>query len=102
MTTQLSVAVVGAGYWGPNLARNFSASRDWRLAAICDLDGGKAAALAEKVGHVDVHTDLAELLERDDIDAVAVATPARTHHAVVLAALRPRTKCLCGKPSLRR
>ena len=98
MTTQLSVAVVGAGYWGPNLARNFSASRDWRLAAICDLDGGKAAALAEKVGHVDVHTDLAELLERDDIDAVAVATPARTHHAVVLAALRAGKHVVVEKP----
>jgi len=98
MTTQLSVAVVGAGYWGPNLARNFSASRDWRLAAICDLDGAKAAALAEKVGHVDVHTDLAELLERDDIDAIAVATPARTHHAVVLAALRAGKHVVVEKP----
>jgi predicted dehydrogenase len=98
MTTQLSVAVVGAGYWGPNLARNFSASRDWRLAAICDLDGAKAAALAEKVGHVDVHTDLAELLARDDIDAVAVATPARTHHAVVLAALRAGKHVVVEKP----
>ena len=98
MTTQLSVAVVGAGYWGPNLARNFSASRDWRLAAICDLDGAKATALAEKVGHVDVHTDLAEMLERDDIDAVAVATPARSHHTVVLAALRAGKHVVVEKP----
>ena len=98
MTDQLTVAVVGAGYWGPNLARNFSASADWRLVAICDLDEAKATALAEKVGHVDVHTDLAELLARDDIDAIAVATPARTHHAVVLAGLRAGKHVVVEKP----
>jgi predicted dehydrogenase len=98
MTAKLRVAVVGAGYWGPNLARNFSASADWQLVAVCDLDGARAAALAARVGHVDVHTDLAELLARDDVDAIAVATPARTHHAVVLAALRAGKHVVVEKP----
>jgi predicted dehydrogenase len=98
MTKNLTVAVVGAGYWGPNLARNFSSSPDWTLAAICDLDRAKAEALAARVGHVDVHDDLAELLARDDIDAIAVATPARTHHAVVLAALRAGKHVVVEKP----
>ena len=56
--TQLRVALVGAGYWGPNLARNFSSSSEWTLAAICDLDESRATALAAKVGHVAVFTDL--------------------------------------------
>jgi len=98
MTTPLTVAVVGAGYWGPNLARNFSASSDWHLAAICDLDIDRATALAAKVGHVDVHASLDELLARDDIDAIAVATPARTHHAVVLAGLRAGKHVVVEKP----
>ncbi|MCU1425291.1 MAG: oxidoreductase [Microbacteriaceae bacterium] len=98
MTNTLSVAVIGAGYWGPNLARNFSASPDWNLAAICDLDETRATALAAKVGHVDVHTDLPELLARDDIDAVAIATPARTHHGVVLAALMAGKHVVVEKP----
>jgi len=98
MEQPLTVAVVGAGYWGPNLARNFSASSDWHLAAICDLDADRANALAAKVGHVDVHTSLDELLARDDIDAIAVATPARTHHAVVLAGLRAGKHVLVEKP----
>jgi predicted dehydrogenase len=98
MTEQLTVAVVGAGYWGPNLARNFSSSPHWRLAAICDIDRAKATALAARVGHVDVHDDLAELLARDDIDAIAVATPARTHHAVVLAALKAGKHVVVEKP----
>ena len=98
MNAKLRVAVVGAGYWGPNLARNFSTSPDWSLVAICDLDRDRAQSLADRVGRVDVHTDLDELLARDDIDAVAVATPARTHHPVVLAALRSGKHVLVEKP----
>ena len=98
MDAKLRVAVIGAGYWGPNLARNFSTSPDWDLAAICDLDLERATALANRVGRVDVHTSLDELLARDDLDAVAVATPARTHHAVVLAALRAGKHVVVEKP----
>lgn len=98
MDAKPRVAVIGAGYWGPNLARNFSTSPDWDLAAICDLDLERATALADRVGRVDVHTSLDELLARDDIDAVAVATPARTHHAVVLAALRAGKHVVVEKP----
>ena len=98
MNAKLRVAVVGAGYWGPNLARNFSTSQDWSLEAICDLDRDRAQSLADRVGRVDVHTDLDELLARDDIDAVAVATPARTHHPVVIAALRAGKHVLVEKP----
>ena len=96
--TQLRVALVGAGYWGPNLARNFSSSSEWTLAAICDLDESRATALAAKVGHVAVFTDLETVLARDDIDAIAVATPARTHHAVVMAALRAGKHVVVEKP----
>ena len=85
MAEKLRIAVVGAGYWGPNLARNFSTSADWELVAICDLDRERADGLATRVGRVEVYTDLAELLARDDLDAIAIATPARTHHPIVLA-----------------
>jgi predicted dehydrogenase len=98
MAEKLRIAVVGAGYWGPNLARNFRGSPDWELVAICDLDRARAEALAEKVGGVRVVTDLAELLESDEIDAVAVATPARTHHAVAKAALAAGKHVMVEKP----
>ena len=98
MTAKLRIAVVGAGYWGPNLARNFSASSDWELVAICDLDRARADALSAVVGGVAVYTDLDQLLARDDLDAVAVATPARTHNGVVLAALRAGKHVLVEKP----
>src|SRR5690606_28847020 len=47
----LRVAVIGAGYWGPNLARNFAMSTDWELVAICDMDLDRAEALARKTGN---------------------------------------------------
>ncbi len=98
MTTQLRIAVVGAGYWGPNLARNFRNSPEWDLVAICDLDGERASRLADQVGGVRVVTDLDELLRSDDIDAVAIATPARTHHAIALAALAAGKHVMVEKP----
>ena len=98
MTTTLTIAVVGAGYWGPNLARNFDASADWDLVGICDLDRDRAQGLADKIGGVPVYTDLDELLARDDLDAIAVATPARTHNGVVLAALKAGKHVLVEKP----
>ena len=62
MDERLRIAVVGAGYWGPNLARNFSSSPDWELVAICDLDRDRAQKLADRVGRIDVETDLDTLL----------------------------------------
>jgi predicted dehydrogenase len=98
MNTPLRIAVIGAGYWGPNLARNFAASPEWDLAAICDLDRDRAEGLAARVGGVDVHTDLDELLQRDDVDAVAIATPARTHHGIALRALAAGKHVMVEKP----
>ena len=48
MTPKLRIAVVGAGYWGPNLARNLKASPDWELVAICDLDVERGLRLDRK------------------------------------------------------
>jgi predicted dehydrogenase len=98
MESQLRIAVIGAGYWGPNLARNFSASPDWQLVAICDLDRERAEGLAARVGGVDVHTDVDELLRRDDLDAVAIATPARTHHGLAIKALAAGKHVMVEKP----
>jgi predicted dehydrogenase len=98
VSNSLRIAVVGAGYWGPNLARNFRASPDWELSAICDLDRARAEKLADSLGGVPVVTDLIELLADPELDGVAIATPARTHHPVVLAALRAGKHVVVEKP----
>jgi predicted dehydrogenase len=94
----LRVAVVGAGYWGPNLVRNFRGSPDWDLVAVCDLDEARARRVIGDRSTVDVESSLEALLARPDIDAVAVATPARTHSAIALAALEAGKHVLVEKP----
>ncbi len=91
------VAVVGAGYWGPNLVRNFKASPEWELVAVCDLDADRARAVAGDP-RVDVETDVDRLLARDDVDAVAIATPANSHRRLALAALESGRHVLVEKP----
>jgi len=98
MTDQLRAAVIGAGYWGPNLARNFRSSPDWDLVAVCDLDENRARRVVGPRSTVEVMTSVADLLARDDIDAVAVATPARTHAPLVTAALRAGKHVVVEKP----
>lgn len=94
----LKAAVIGAGYWGPNLARNFAGSPDWQLTAICDQDGQRAQALADRTGGPAVATSLEELLAGHDVDAVAIATPARTHHGLAMQALAAGKHVLVEKP----
>jgi predicted dehydrogenase len=94
----LGVAVVGAGYWGPNLVRNFRNSTAWNLVAVCDLDTERAREVVGAQSDVDVTDDLAALLARDDVAAVAIATPARTHRALAEQALRAGKHVLVEKP----
>jgi predicted dehydrogenase len=94
----LRVGVVGAGYWGPNLVRNFRGSPDWDLVAVCDLDEARARKVVGDRSTVEVETSLDHLLARSDIDAVAVATPARTHRPIALAALEAGKHVLVEKP----
>lgn len=98
MTKKMRAVVVGAGYWGPNLARNFRASGDWELAGICDLDVVRAQHVADSIGGVPVTGSLADVLADPTVDAIAIATPARTHHPIVLQALDAGKHVMVEKP----
>jgi predicted dehydrogenase len=93
-----TIAVIGAGYWGPNLVRNFRASADWDLVAVCDLDEERARRVVGSRSTVEVETSVARLLARPDLDAVAIATPARTHAPLALAAFEAGKHVLVEKP----
>lgn len=95
----LGVAVVGAGYWGPNLARNFSTNDAWNLTWVCDLDRDRARSVAGQ--GVGVSSDLDEVLEDPNVHAVAIATPARTHHHIALQAIEAGKHVLVEKPLAR-
>jgi len=93
----LRIGLIGFGYWGPNLARNFHAIPGCDLAAICDANPerlAKARALYQGAQFVqDVET-----LLTSDIDAVAIATPARSHYPLTKAALHAGKHVFVEKP----
>lgn len=70
---KLGVAVVGAGFWGRNHARNLKEINETKLIAVCDRDQAKAKSVAELFG-VDAYADSAQMLKRKDIEAVTVCT----------------------------
>ena len=94
----IRVAVVGAGYWGPNLIRNFMACSGTQLLAVCDRDEKRLAKVLAGLPGVEPVRDFDELLARSDIDAVAIATPVNTHAPMGLAALRAGKHVLVEKP----
>lgn len=94
----MGCAVVGAGYWGPNLVRNFSASEDWDLRLVCDLDAERAQRVVGRHSTVRVTSSLDEVLADPEVVAVAVATPASTHAEVAVACLEAGRHVLIEKP----
>jgi predicted dehydrogenase len=75
-----------------------SKMRGAQLVALCDNDGAKARALADRFGVPDAFTDIEEILEYDELDAVVVATPNHLHEAHVLSALAAKVHVLCERP----
>ncbi len=94
----IRIAVIGAGYWGPNLIRNFTACPETTLVAVCDKDPARLARVLAAYPGVDAVDNSETLLARDDVDAVAIATPVGTHAPLALAALRAGKHVLVEKP----
>jgi predicted dehydrogenase len=90
------VGVVGLGYWGPNLARNFDELG--ALGALCDLDAGLRERFAARHPNARAYADYDELLADDSIDGVVIATPVPTHYALAKQALEAGKHALVEKP----
>lgn len=90
------IAVVGCGYWGKNLVRNFHALGALRL--VVDATPAGRATAATLAPGVEISDDFETLLSRTDIDAVVLATPAATHHALGLRVLEAGKDLFVEKP----
>jgi predicted dehydrogenase len=88
--------VVGLGYWGPNLARNFDELG--ALGALCDRDEGLRARFAKRYPNAKVYADLAEMLADDSLEGVVIATPVPTHYPLARDALAAGKHVLVEKP----
>jgi predicted dehydrogenase len=98
MPGEMSVAVVGAGYWGPNLIRTFAGMPGWRLAWICDRDPRRLAAMLERYPGIRGTTMLEDVLGDATLQVVAIATPAATHYALARQCLLAGKHVLVEKP----
>jgi predicted dehydrogenase len=94
----IKVGVLGYGYWGPNLVRNFSETEGARVVAVADLDSKKLELVQRRYPKVKTTTHFQELLQDPDVDAVALATPVSTHFELGMAALRAGKHLWVEKP----
>jgi predicted dehydrogenase len=92
------VAVVGAGYWGPNFIRVIEELGDSELVAVCDKDPAKLEKVTNQYPLINVTEDFEKLIGRDDLDAVIVATGSEAHHPVAKACLERDKHVLVEKP----
>jgi predicted dehydrogenase len=98
MKTRFNVGVVGCGYWGPNLIRNFNSLADCRLLAVCDLDIKRLNHLKTLYPQVELDTDFQAFLARPDLHAVVIATSAHTHYAMAKKSLLAGKHVFIEKP----
>ncbi len=94
----IRIGVVGYGYWGPNLVRNFAETPGAEVAAVADLDATKLAIVKRRFPVVHTTTNYHELLSDQSIDAVAIATPVNTHYELAMAALKAGKHVWVEKP----
>ncbi len=92
------VAVIGLGYWGPNLVRNFHQVAGPRLAVICDRDPRRLEAIGRLYPWLERVQNPQEVFQRRDIQAVVLATPVSTHFPLAKAALEHGKCVLVEKP----
>ncbi len=91
------IGVIGAGFGTLVHVPGFR-SEGWDVAALFSRDPERARRAAKEAGVPDVHTDALEMINRDDLDAIAIATPPGQHHELAIAALKSGKHVVCEKP----
>lgn len=94
----INVGVIGYGYWGPNLVRNFMELADARVVAVSDLRADRFGKIQARYPSIVTTTDYRDLIKDPRIDAIVVATPVSTHFELAMDALRAGKHVLVEKP----
>jgi predicted dehydrogenase len=93
-----TIGVIGCGYWGPNLLRNFSENEDARLSWMCDLDAKRLETLGRRYPSARTTPDYRQLLSDPELEAVVISTPVSTHYQFAREALEAGKHVLIEKP----
>ncbi|MCP4745004.1 MAG: Gfo/Idh/MocA family oxidoreductase [Desulfobacteraceae bacterium] len=96
-----TIGIVGCGYWGPNLVRNFSSLSGCEVKIICDSDPHRLKSMASLYPNIEQTTDYTELIEDKSIDAIAIATPVRFHFEMGMQSLLAGKHTFIEKPMVR-
>jgi predicted dehydrogenase len=98
MKDKVRIGIIGTGIIGKSHIRNYAEVPEAEIVAVCDLREDEAQRVAQEFGIPHVYSDYADLLARDDIDAVDVALHNRLHAPVTIAALEAGKNVYCEKP----
>lgn len=94
----INIGLIGYGYWGPNLARNFNTNPDLNLAAICDFSEERLETARRMYPQLPVLADEKALFTDDSLDAIAISTPVSTHYKLAKSALSAGKHVWLEKP----
>src|SRR5215210_5694416 len=94
----ITIGVIGCGYWGPNLLRNFAESERARLRWMCDLDEKRLETLGRRYPSAGTTSDYKRMLADPELAAVVIATPVATHYNFAREALLAGKHVLIEKP----
>src|SRR3954465_1945277 len=94
----IGVAVVGYGYWGPNLVRNFFEVPGVRLVSVCDRDTKVLGKVSGRYPSVETTTNFDEVLKDSRVDVIAIATRVGSHYDLALRALQAGKHVFIEKP----
>ena len=94
----INVGVIGYGYWGPNMVRNFYANKDAKVAWVCDLSKDRLALVESGYPTVKTTTDHKDILKDSGVDAVVISTPVSAHFPLAQEALESGKHVLLEKP----
>ncbi len=98
MKSKLKIAVIGHGYWGPNVVRNFHGLPHCELVAVCDKNPKALKRVLSTYPSVDITSNLLDIVKSTDIDAVAVVTPVGTHYELARQCLENGKHVFVEKP----
>ena len=94
----MNLAIVGYGYWGPNLLRNFSMVKDCKVHSLCDLSVYNLQKAKEIYPTLQLFSNVDEVIQNVDIDAIVIATPIFSHYSIAKKALLAGKHVLIEKP----
>lgn len=94
----IRIGVIGYGYWGPNLVRNFSETPEITVVAVADMKQDRLDLVSRRYPAVEITTSYRDLLSNPQIDAIAISTPVSTHFPLALEALQAGKHVLVEKP----